>query len=307
MNGVGAAIFVVIGIYVFIKFAMSIRIVPAQEVFLVERLGKFHKSLGSGFHSLIPFLDTVTYKLSLKEEAIDVPAQMCFTGDNVQIQVDGVIYMKVEDPYRAAYNVSDYRYALIQLAQTTMRAALGHLDLDKTFEERESLNAQIVKVVDTAAEPWGINILRYEIQNITPPKSILASMEKQMTAERDKRATIARSEGEKTARINKSEGVKQELINKSEGEKQRTINEAEGQASEIRSIAIATATGLKKIADAVSLPGGAEAMRLSLIQEYLRKLEGVAKQDTKVVLPLNLADLKETLGGLGLKGKSQES
>lgn len=307
MNGVGVAIFVVIGIYVFIKFALSIRIVPAQEVFLVERLGKFHKSLGSGFHSLIPFLDVVTYKMMLKEEAIDVPAQMCFTGDNVQIQVDGVIYMKIEDPYRAAYNVSDYRYALIQLAQTTMRAALGHLDLDKTFEERESLNAQIVKVVDAAAEPWGINILRYEIQNITPPKSILLSMEKQMTAERDKRATIARSEGEKTSRINKSEGMKQELINKSEGEKQKTINQAEGQASEIRSIAIATATGLKKIAEAVSLPGGAEAMRLSLIQDYLRKLEGIAREDTKVVLPLNLADLKETLGGLGLKGKSQES
>jgi regulator of protease activity HflC (stomatin/prohibitin superfamily) len=306
MNGVGVAIFVVIGIYVFIKFALSIRIVPAQEVFLVERLGKFHKSLGSGFHSLIPFLDVVTYKMMLKEEAIDVPAQMCFTGDNVQIQVDGVIYMKIEDPYRAAYNVSDYRYALIQLAQTTMRAALGHLDLDKTFEERESLNAQIVKVVDAAAEPWGINILRYEIQNITPPKSILLSMEKQMTAERDKRATIARSEGEKTSRINKSEGMKQELINKSEGEKQKTINQAEGQASEIRSIAIATAMGLKKIAEAVSLPGGAEAMRLSLIQDYLRKLEGLAKEDTKVVLPLNLADLKETLGGLGLKGKSQE-
>lgn len=306
MNGVGVAIFVVIGIYVFIKFALSIRIVPAQEVFLVERLGKFHKSLGSGFHSLIPFFDIVTYKMMLKEEAIDVPAQMCFTGDNVQIQVDGVIYMKIEDPYRAAYNVSDYRYALIQLAQTTMRAALGHLDLDKTFEERESLNAQIVKVVDAAAEPWGINILRYEIQNITPPKSILLSMEKQMTAERDKRATIARSEGEKTSRINKSEGLKQELVNKSEGEKQKTINQAEGQASEIRSIAIATAMGLKKIAEAVSLPGGAEAMRLSLIQDYLRKMEGLAKEDTKVVLPLNLADLKETLGGLGLKGKSQE-
>ncbi len=306
MDTVGQLIFVVFGIYVFIKFALSIRIVPAQEVFLVERLGKFHRQLGAGFHSMIPFLDRVTYKLNLKEEAIDVPAQTCFTGDNVQIQVDGVIYLKVEDPYRAAYNVSNYRYALIQLAQTTMRAALGHLDLDKTFEERESLNSQIVKVVDDAAEPWGINIMRYEIQNITPPKSILQSMEKQMTAEREKRATIARSEGEKTARINTSEGLKQELINRSEGEKQKTINQAEGQAAEIRAIAMATATGLKKVADAVSTPGGAEAMRLSLIQEYLGKMQGLAKRDTRVVLPLNMADLKETLGGLGLKSKTQE-
>jgi len=306
MDAVGQLVFTAFAIYVLIKFALSIRIVPAQQVFLVERLGKFHKQLGAGFHSMIPFLDRVTYKLNLKEEAIDVPAQTCFTGDNVQIQVDGVIYMKVEDPYRAAYNVTNYHYALIQLAQTTMRAALGHLELDKTFEERESLNAQIVKVVDEAAEPWGINIMRYEIQNITPPKSILQSMEKQMTAEREKRATIARSEGEKTARINTSEGLKQELINRSEGEKQRTINQAEGQASEIRAIALATAAGLMKVADAVAAPGGAEAMLLSLVQEYLRMMEGLAKSDTKVVLPVNLADLKETLGGLGLKSKAQE-
>ncbi|MBL8019784.1 MAG: paraslipin [Leptospirales bacterium] len=305
METVGMIIFIIFGIYVFIKFALSIRIVPAQEVYLVERLGKFHKALGSGFHSLIPFLDRITYKLTLKEEAIDVPVQVCITGDNVQIQVDGVIYMKVEDPYRAAYNVSNYRYALIQLAQTAMRAALGHLELDKTFEERETLNAKIVKIVDDAAEPWGINILRYEIQNITPPKSILQSMEKQMTAERDKRATIARSEGEKTSRINKSEGMKQELINKSEGEKQKTVNQAEGEASEIKALAIATATGLKKIAEAVGQPGGAEAMRLSLIQEYLRQMEGLAKSSTRVVLPLNMADLKETLGGLGLKSKQE--
>jgi len=307
VDGIGLVILVLFGIYVFFKFALSIQIVPAQEVFLVERLGKFHKALGSGFHSLIPFLDRVTYKRTLKEEAIDVPAQICFTKDNVQIQVDGVIYMKVEDPYRATYNVSNYQYALIQLAQTTMRAALGHLELDKTFEERETLNAKIVKVVDDAAEPWGINILRYEIQNITPPKSILLSMEKQMTAEREKRAVIARSEGEKTSRINNSEGLKQELINKSEGEKQKTINQAEGHAAEIRALALATAAGLKKVADAVAQPGGSEAMRLSLIQDYLRKMEGLAKPDTRVVIPLNLADLKETLGGLGLRGKTQDS
>ena len=243
-------------------------------------------------------MDDVAYKLTLKEEAIDVPAQVCITRDNVQVEVDGVVYMKVQDPEKSAYNITNYRYAVIQLAQTTMRAAFGELDLDKTFEERDSINTQIVHQVDQAAEPWGVDILRYEIQNINPPKSVLASMEKQMTAEREKRAVIARSEGEMRSRINKSEGVKQEMINKSEGEKQRKINEAEGQASEVRAIAKATATGLRKVAEALREPGGAEAMRLSLSEDYLKQLRGLARQDTSLVLPLNLSDLEETLDGL---------
>lgn len=295
---IGLGFFILLGLYILFKFAQSIRIVPAQEVYIVESWGKYSRNLYSGFHPLVPFKDQVAYKLTLKEEAIDVPQQVCITKDNVQIAVDGVVYMKVADPFKAAYNVNNYRVALIQLAQTAMRAQFGHLELDKTFEERDTINTSIVKAVDEAAEPWGINILRYEIQNITPPKTILVSMEKQMTADRDKRARIAQSEGEMTSRINRSQGMKQELINISEGEKQRKINAAEGHAAEIRSIAIATAEGIKKIASALQEKGGTEAMRLSLTQDYLKQLQGIANAKTSVILPLNLANLDETVQGL---------
>jgi len=288
-------------IYLFIKFARSVRIVPAQEVFLVESWGRYTKSLYAGFHLLVPFMHNVAYKLTLKEEAIDVPSQVCITKDNVQITVDGVVYMKVTDPVKAAYNVTNYRYALIQLAQTTMRSVFGHLELDKTFEERETINAQIIKVVDEAAEHWGINIMRYEIQNITPPKSILQSMESQMTAERDKRAKIATSEGQMTSQINKSEGMKQELINRSEGEKQKKINEAEGKAAEIRQIALATAAGISKIASALQMPGGDQAMRLTLTQQYLAKIQGLARNDTNVILPYDLGNLEDLIDGLKIE------
>lgn len=295
---IGIVFYVLLAIYVIIKFAKAIRIVPAQEVFIVERLGKYHKSLYAGFHPLVPFIDIVEYKLTLKEEAIDVPSQLCITHDNVLISVDGVVYMKVVDPYKAAYNVTDYRYALIQLAQTTMRSVFGHLDLDKTFEERDSINAKIVSVVDEAAEFWGIKILRYEIQNITPPDTVIHSMEKQMTAERDKRATIALSEGEMRSTINRSEGMKQELINRSEGEKQRLINDAEGEAREIEAIAKATAMGIRKIASSITQPGGREAVYLNLAEDYLTHLKKLGREDTNLILPLNLGDLDEVLGGL---------
>ncbi len=289
-----------IGLFLFIayKFIRAIRIVPAQEVYIVEQLGKYRKTLGAGFHALTPFLDKVAYILTLKEEAIDVPAQVCITQDNVQIQVDGIIYMKVMEPEKAAYNVSNYRYAVIQLAQTTMRSVFGHLDLDKTFEEREAINAKIVEVVDQAAEYWGVDILRYEIQNITPSKAILQAMEKQMTAERDKRAVIARSEGEMTSTINRSEGFKQELINRSEGERMKKINEAEGRAAEIRSVADATAAGIRKIAASLSSQGGMEAMRLSLSEEYLERLQALSKKNTSVILPMDLGNMEDVLGGL---------
>ncbi|MBI3396709.1 MAG: paraslipin [Spirochaetia bacterium] len=302
MDIVGILFYVLLAIYVAVKFALAVRIVPAQQVFIVERWGKYAKTLRSGFHALIPFAHRVAYKLTLKEEALDVPPQICFTKDNVQVEVDGIVYMRVMDPVKAAYNISDYRYALVQLAQTTMRAVIGHMELDKTFEERESVNTHIVRVVDEAAEIWGIKILRYEIKNIQPPKTILASMEKQRTAELDKRAVIALSEGEMTSRINKSQGLRQELVNKSEGEKQKRINQAEGKAAEIRSISIATALGIRSVGQALSKPGGMDAMRLQLAQEYLSKLRGLARKDSNVILPLNLADLDEVLLGISAQG-----
>lgn len=298
LDSIGLVFYLLLFGFVAFKFARAIRVVSAQEVLIVERLGKYNKSLYAGFHPLIPFLDSVEYRLTLKEEAIDVPTQNCITKDNVLIRVDGIVYMKVVDPYKAAYHVADYHYALIQLAQTTMRAVFGTLELDKTFEERESINAHIVRVVDEAADNWGINILRYEIQNITPPQSVLQSMEKQMTAERDKRAVIARSEGDMRSMINRSEGLKQELINKSEGQKQRLINEAEGQAAEILSIARATAAGLEKIAASIETQGGRQAVYLSLAQEYLKKFQGIARPENQVVIPMDLTSLEDMMKGL---------
>jgi len=295
---IAIVIYTIIFIYIAYKFIISVRIVPAQEVLIVERLGKYHKTLGAGFHLLIPFLDKVVYNVSLKEEAIDVPSQICITRDNVQVKVDGIIYMKVIDPYKAVYHINDYKYALIQLAQTTMRSVFGDLDLDKTFEERESLNAKIVGVVDEAADHWGVKIMRYEIQNITPPERVLQSMEKQMTAEREKRALIAKSEGDKLSRINRSEGQKQEMINESEGEKQRLINEAEGEVQEILQVAQATAEGIRQIANAIRKNGGEHAVMMKIANEYLVKLKRLANKETEILLPMDFTNLEEVLKGL---------
>jgi regulator of protease activity HflC (stomatin/prohibitin superfamily) len=291
-------VYTIIFIYIAYEFIISVRIVPAQEVLIVERLGKYHKTLGAGFHLLIPFLDKVVYNVSLKEEAIDVPSQICITRDNVQVKVDGIIYMKVIDPYKAVYHINDYKYALIQLAQTTMRCVFGDLDLDKTFEERESLNAKIVGVVDEAADHWGVKIMRYEIQNITPPERVLQSMEKQMTAEREKRALIAKSEGDKLSRINRSDGQKQEMINESEGEKQRLINEAEGEVQEILQVAQATAEGIRQIANAIRKNGGEHAVMMKIANEYLVKLKRLANKETEILLPMDFTNLEEVLKGL---------
>jgi regulator of protease activity HflC (stomatin/prohibitin superfamily) len=291
-------VYTIIFIYIAYKFIISVRIVPAQEVLIVERLGKYHKTLGAGLHLLIPFLDKVVYNVSLKEEAIDVPSQICITRDNVQVKVDGIIYMKVIDPYKAVYHINDYKYALIQLAQTTMRSVFGDLDLDKTFEERESLNAKIVGVVDEAADHWGVKIMRYEIQNITPPERVLQSMEKQMTAEREKRALIAKSEGDKLSRINRSEGQKQEMINESEGEKQRLINEEEGEVQEILQVAQATAEGIRQIANAIRKNGGEHAVMMKIANEYLVKLKRLANKETEILLPMDFTNLEEVLKGL---------
>ena len=302
----GSLYFVALFLYIIYKTALAIRIVPAKEAYIVERLGKYTRTLEAGFHLLLPFLDRTVARLSLKEEAIDVPSQICITWDNVQVDVDGVVYMKVIDPAKAAYNVSDYRYALIQLAQTTMRSLFGHLELDKTFEEREALNAKIVGVVDAAAEPWGIKILRYEIQNISPPSTVIEAIERQMTAERDKRATIARSEGEMQSMINRSEGMKQEMVNYSEGQKQKMINEAAGKAKEIRALGEATARGIRAVSSSLTGPGGMKAMKLSLAQEYLDSLSRLAREETSLVLPMDLSKLNETLSGILNTGNSGE-
>lgn len=290
-------IYIIIGLYIIYKFILSIRIIPAQQVYIIERLGKYHTSFGAGFHLLIPFIDVVAYKISLKEEAIDVPAQICITKDNVQVKVDGIIYMKVMDPYRAVYHINDYKFALIQLAQTTMRSVFGDLDLDRTFEERESLNAKIVSVVEDAGNEWGVKVMRYEIQNITPRSSVLQSMEKQMTAEREKRALIAKSEGDKQSRINRSEGYKQEVINESEGEKQKLLNDAEGQVAEILQIAKATAEGIKQIAASIEKHGGRDAVLMKLSNEYLNQLRNLGK-NTEILLPIDYSNLSEILKGM---------
>ena len=244
------------GFFVLIAFIRALRIVPQKSTFIVERLGKYKSTLEAGFHALTPFIDKVAYKHTLKEQAVDVPPQSCITKDNISVEVDGILYMQVIDPKKASYGINNYQFASTQLAQTTMRSVMGKLDLDKTFEERETINSQIVSAVDKASDPWGVKVTRYEVKNITPPQSINDAMEKQMRAEREKRAVIAESEGDRQAKINRAEGDRQAMIAQSEGEKQKRINEAEGRAEEIKKIAVATAGGIRAISRARgSTPG----------------------------------------------------
>lgn len=268
-----------------------IRIVPQKAAFIIERLGKYNKTLEAGLHILIPFLDKVSYKHTLKEQAVDVPPQTCITKDNISVEVDGILYMQVMDPRRASYGINNYHFAASQLAQTTMRSVIGKLDLDKTFEERESINGYIVDAVDKASDPWGVKVTRYEVKNIIPPKSIKDAMEKQMRAEREKRAMIAESEGEKQAKINVAEAEKQEAIARSEGEKQKRINEAEGRAFEIERVATATATGVREIATAIGEPGGQEAVDLRVAEQYIGEFGKLAKTNNTMIIPNNLGDL----------------
>lgn len=306
MNFLDIAVWGGLFIYFLYKLVRSVRIIPPRVAAIVERLGKYHSTLLSGFHVLIPFIDKVTFIQDLKEEAIAVPPQDCFTHDNVRVEVDGVIYMMVTDPVLASYGVTDYRQASIQLAQTTIRSVMGTLDLDRTFEEREMINQKVVGVLAEVGQTWGIQVLRYEIKNIVPPVSVKNAMERQMTAERERRALIARSEGEMQANINNSEGLKTEMINKSEGEKQRRINEAEGRAREIEALAEATAHAIEAVAEAVREPGGSQAMALRLTEAYLGKLSGIARKDATVILPADLARLDEQLAALGLRSAKQE-
>lgn len=273
-------------------------VVPHQSAYIVERLGKYEKTLMSGFHFLIPLIDRIAYKHTLKEEAIDVPPQICITKDNVQVEVDGIIYLKVIDPTMASYNIADYKFSSIQLAQTNMRSEIGKIDLDMTFKEREVINQNMIKSIESAIAPWGIKITRYEIKNIMPPQEILLTMEKQMTAEREKRADIISAEGEKIAVINESEGKKIEAINISEGEKIKKINIAEGKAKSIQMVSEATAQAIAMIADAINTPGGKEAMKLKIAEEYLLGLKNVLSESSTKIVPLGPAIIQSFFAGL---------
>jgi regulator of protease activity HflC (stomatin/prohibitin superfamily) len=282
---------VVLAVFVLFVVVKTAVVVPQQNAFVVERLGRFNSVLDAGFHVLFPFLDVIRYRHTLKEQALDIPEQICITKDNVQVGVDGVLYLKVLDPQRASYGISDYYYAISQLAQTTLRSEMGKIELDRTFEERTSINGAVVSELDKATGPWGIKVLRYEIKNITPPRDVLAAMEKQMRAEREKRAVILASEGERDAAINTAEGKKQQVIKESEAARQRQINEAEGQANAILAIATATAEGIEKVAQAIGAPGGIEAVQLRVAEQYVQQFGHVAKATNTVVLPATLSDV----------------
>jgi len=280
-----------IAILVVVTIINTARIVPQREAFIIERLGKYSKTLSAGFHILIPFIDRVAYAHSLKEVAIDVPSQTCITRDNIAVEVDGVLYLQVIDPAKASYGIDNYRFAATQLAQTTMRSEIGKLELDRTFEEREAINAAIIEAVDKASDPWGVKITRYEIRNITPPRSVQDALEKQMRAEREKRAVIAESEGERQSKINIAEGDKQQAIKLAEGEKEKLISEAEGKAKEIMLIAEATARGIERIARAINEPGGKDAVNLRVAEQYVREFGNLAKQGNTLIVPSNLSDV----------------
>lgn len=291
MQYIWIAVGIGLGLGAFSILARSIRIVPAQTAMVVERLGKYVKTIGAGFHFLVPLIDRVRYKHSLKERAIDVPIQPCITKDNIRVEVDGILYLKVVDPKKASYGINKFLYATRLMAQTTMRSVIGRMDMDKTFEERDQINAHVVKAVDEASDPWGVKVTRYEIKNITVPRDILTVMEVQMEAERVRRAVIATSEGEMQSRINYSLGVMEEAIQKSEGEKQRLINEAEGKANEIEALAHATAIGITSIAEAIREKGGDEAVALRIAEEYIGQLRKLAKEKTQIILPLDLGNM----------------
>lgn len=287
----GTIIFIGLAIVALVLFLTTIKIVPQRTAYIVERFGKYRATLLAGFHVIIPFVDKVAYRHTLKEQVIDVAAQTCITKDNISVEVDGVLYLQLMDAQKASYGIDNYRFASIQLAQTTMRSIIGKMELDKTFEERESMNSIIVSAVDSASDPWGVKVTRYEVKNITPPQSIKDAMEKQMRAEREKRANIANSEGDMQARINRAEGEKRELIARSEGEKMRRINEADGSAAEIEAVALATAKGIREIAQAINAPGGNEAVNLRIAEQYIEEFGNLAKENNTMIIPSNMADL----------------
>jgi regulator of protease activity HflC (stomatin/prohibitin superfamily) len=289
---VGVLALVALAIVIIAKTAV---VVPQQSAYVIETLGKYSRTLRAGFHILIPFVDRVAYKHSLKEMAIDIPEQVCITKDNVQVGVDGILYMQIITPERTSYGVQDYVFAITQLAQTTLRSEIGKIDLDRTFEERGAINANVVSELDKATDPWGVKVLRYEIRNINPPSDVVEAMEKQMRAEREKRAVILESEGVRDSQINRAEGEKQRVIKESEAARQQQINEAEGQAQAILAVATATAEGLRRVAESVSLQGGHEAMQLRIAEQYVEQFGQLAKEANTLVVPANLSDLASML------------
>jgi regulator of protease activity HflC (stomatin/prohibitin superfamily) len=282
---------IVLAVLVLIVLSRTAVVVPQQSAYVVERLGRYNGILNAGFHVLVPFMDAIRYRHSLKEQAMDIPEQICITRDNVQVAVDGILYLKVMNPERASYGITDYGFAITQLAQTTLRSEVGKIELDRTFEERSNINTEVVTELDKASDPWGVKVLRYEIKNITPPKDVLNAMEKQMRAEREKRATILTSEGVRDSAINTAEGEKQQVIKASEANRQQQINEAEGQAAAILAVATATAEGIRQVASAIQTPGGQQAVQLRVAEQYIGQLGNLAKEANTLVVPASLTDV----------------
>jgi regulator of protease activity HflC (stomatin/prohibitin superfamily) len=301
LNTFSQIVLAIFAIYLTFKFLQALRLVPNQYAHIVERLGNYHKTLGPGFHALIPFIDKVVYKQDLREETIEVEPQECFTKDNVKVEVDGVLYLSVVDPVNASYGITNYRYAAVQLAQTTTRSVIGLLDLDETFEERAKMSKKVVEVLGDVERLWGIRVHRYEIKNINTPRTVQKAMERQMTAERERRAVIAKSEGVRDSNVNDAQGRRAEIVNISEAEMQRRINEAEGWANEIEAIAEATAMSIEQIADAISQPKGKEAMKLQLKQKYLKVLDGLGKDENQIILPKDITNYDALIEGLSLE------
>ena len=287
-----AAVLALVAIVVIVKTAV---VVPQQNAYIIENLGRYSRTLTAGFNILIPFLERVAYRHTLKEQAIDVEEQICITSDNVQVGVDGVLYLQVMDARKASYGIGEYLFAIAQLAQTTLRSEIGKIELDKTFEERSHINLRVVEELDQASNPWGVKVLRYEIKNINPPRDVLVAMEKQMRAEREKRATVLQSEGERDAKINEAEGEKQRVIKESEASKQQQINEAQGEAAAILAVAEATAGGLKKVAEALNSEGGDKAMQLRVAEDYLERFGNLAKEGNTLIVPANLSDVSSMI------------
>ena len=287
-----AAAVALLAIIVIINTAV---VVPQQNAYIIESLGKYSRTLTAGFNILVPFIERVAYRHTLKEHAIDVDEQICITSDNVQVGVDGVLYLQVMEAQKASYGIGDYLFAIGQLAQTTLRSEIGKIELDKTFEERSHINLRVVEELDQASNPWGVKVLRYEIRNINPPTDVLTAMEKQMRAEREKRATVLQSEGDRDAKINQAEGEKQRVIKESEAAKQQQINEAQGEAAAILAVAAATAEGLKKVAEALNAKGGDKAMQLRVAEDYLERFGNLAKEGNTLIVPANLSDVSSMI------------